>query len=140
MDRKHTAIEKIDVTDYGMNPSERITAGTVKLYFIEQPEDTKQALERVVRNQIYILNLRTPGDRPILLKTDIDGAELGKLIDTAKTYTANTIAGRGADAEDPTIGLLVAQKVSQIDGKAVAAFVSIEFLEFLTDCCAAMFG
>lgn len=137
--RKLTLLQKIDVTDYGMNPSEQVTAAALKLYFQKEPEKSKQALEKTVLNRVFILNLKNPADRPILLNTDIDGAELASLIDTAKAYAARAVAQQAGRAEDPTAAFTAGLAAGRIDGKTAVCNVSTEFLGFLTDCCWAVF-
>jgi len=137
--RKFTPLEMIDVTAYGMEPSEQITAGALKLYFLKKPEESKLALGKTVLNRVFMLNLKEPADRPILMNTDIDGAELARLIDTAKAYAARAVAQQAGRAEDPTVALTVGLAAGRIDGKTAVCNMTPEFLGFLTDCCAAVY-
>lgn len=137
--RKRTPIEKISVTDYDLIPSEQITAGMLKLYFIKEPEKSKQALEHIVKNRTFILNLKNPSSKPILLQTDIDGAKLAEMIDTAKAYASKSIAQKAAGAADPTLEFVAGLAISEMDGKETVFNASVEFLDFLTDCCMALF-
>jgi len=137
--RPLTPLEKIDVTAYGMEPFEQITAAALKLYFLKEPEKSSQALEKIVLNRVFILNLKNPSNRPILLNTDIDGAELASLIDTAKSYAARAVAQQAGRAEDPIAAFTAGLAAGRIDGKAAVCNASAEFLGFLTDCCWAVF-
>jgi len=137
--RPFTPLEKIDVTDYGMEPSEQITAAALKLYFQKEPEKSKLAFEKTVLNRVFILNFKNPSSRPILLNTDIDGAELTRLIDTAKAYASQAVAQQAGRAEDPAAAFTAGLAAGRIDGKAAVCNASAEFLGFLTDCCWAVF-
>lgn len=138
--RNLTPLEKIDVAAYGMEPSEQITAGMLKLYFQKEPEKSKLVLEKAVLNRVFILNLKNLSDKPILLNTDINGAELAALIDAARNHAVGAMAMQAAGAEDPTAALTVGLAAGKVDGKNTVGNVTPEFLDFLSDCCAAVFG
>ena len=144
---KRTALEKIEVSDYGMCIREQIIAGVIKHYLILNPEGRK-ALCEILTPRMFKIDFGNMGEESVnrlqktkglksqLLKADIDGKKLAELIDTAKAFSSTYMeeqGGRGAGLEAAFGGV-----VGLIDGKNTVENVTVEFLSFLTECCRAV--
>lgn len=138
--RRLSPLERIDVSAYRLSSSEQIAAGILKHYFITEPLASRQALKHIVKSRTFILNLRDTGSFPILINTDIDGTELKELIDAARGNATMAIAQQAKNTEAPVLSFGAWLMSELIDGRKAISSVSIEFLDFLTDCCVAVFG
>lgn len=81
----------------------------------------------IVEPRVLKLDFEGSGRGTTLLKTDIDGKKLAELTDTAVDFSSSCLREHGVD-----VALLIA--AGRIDGKHFVETMSVEFLEFLTDC------
>lgn len=96
----------------------------MKDLFPEQYGLTGQELAAAAMVKFYINEAGAKGELKNIMGGKVDGAALADLIDRAAAYCAEWTKGSDVEA--------LMQKVS---GKVIVQNVSMEMLEFLTDCC-----
>lgn len=124
---ERSALEKIEVADYGLKPQEQIVAGVLKYYLLMNSKEGRRALCGIVEPRVFKVDFEDGGKGTTLLKADIDGKKLAELIDTAVGFSSSCLKGQGVGINLPIVA-------GRIGGKHIVETVSAEFLEFLTDC------
>ena len=124
---ERSALEKIEVVGYELKPREQIIADVLKHFLLLNSEKGRRALRGIVEPRVFKVDFEGGGRGTTLLKTDIDGKKLAELIDTAAAFSLFSLKEYNVD--------IVLQTVAErINGKHFVETMSVEFLEFLTDC------
>lgn len=96
----------------------------MKDLFPEQYGLTGHELAAAAMVKFYINEVGANGELKNIMGSEVDGAALADLIDRAAVYCAERT--KGSDVE------VLMQRVS---GRIIVQNISMEMLEFLTDCC-----
>ena len=96
----------------------------MKELFPEKYGLTGHELAAAAMVKFYINEVGSKGELKSIMGSEIDGAALADLIDKAAAYCAEQT--KGGDAA------VLMQKVS---GRLIVQNISVDMLEFLTDCC-----
>lgn len=96
----------------------------MKDLFPEQHGLNGHELAAAAMVKFYINEVGAKDELENIMGSEVDGAALADLIDRAAAYCAERTKGSDVEA--------LMQKVS---GKGIVQNISVEMLEFLTDCC-----
>ena len=96
----------------------------MKELFPEQYGFTGHELAAAAMVKFYINEVGAKGELKNIMGSEVDGAALADLIDKAVVYCTERTKGSEVEA--------LMQKVS---GRIIVQNISMEMLEFLTDCC-----
>lgn len=132
-------LQEIVLERYSLNLRERITAQVVLSYLKECSEETVWVMMRkTMTPRILRLFGEAGADVPSILQADIEGAQLAALINLAAgemhTKLEEEVLMEPMGAEAVEIRRAVMGILEQIDGQAAVTEISMEFLDFLSDC------
>lgn len=96
----------------------------MKDLFPEQYGLTGRELAAAAMVKFYIKEVGAKAELKNIIGSEVDGATLADLIDRAAAYSAERT--KGSD---------VAALMQKVSGRIIVQNISVEMLEFLTDCC-----
>ena len=96
----------------------------MKDLFPEQYGLTGHELAAAAMVKFYINEIGVKVELKNIVGSEVDGAALADLIDRAAAYCAEQTKGSDAEA-----------LMQQVSGRMIVQNISMEMLEFLTDCC-----
>ena len=96
----------------------------MKDLFPEQYGLTGHELAAAAMVKFYINEVGSQGELKSIVGSEVDGAALADLIDRATAYCAERTKGNDGEA-----------LMRKVGGRMIVQNISMDMLEFLTDCC-----